>query len=537
MTKFWLTTKSTTAALCLLGIGANTALGMESLVPESNLDDCETLDTLSAEAIATDINTLNCDSSLLEEEGIEAEAETFGDRVEFEEYADPSWQEDSAAWETSEPLPTETDAEWENVPDAASEEWDSSTPIAETEWENLPDTTLEEWDSSTAIADPEWENVPDAAAIAETEWENLPDAAAIADTEWENVPDAASEEWDSTTEDTQVEWENLPDISSQDASTSELATNKYEGNIEDDPKFQAVLEPENAKAEVAKLTSEDLIRDDRTVSELISPTLEQHRLKTTGLPPEQVISVAKENSVPDIATLEPTVETPLLDRLDADLRRLRNQAEIVTSQSLNAPIVMPQPISFEAYSVSFKDDYGTISSAELEQWATKFDEEFNFENEFSPDLAIDANAIANSIDPQLFQGNLSELGLKIFDTALFKGNAIASSFFNESPLNIASSDAIEIAFNSVLENWETAIGNPHLTQDLATLMPAHLLAKTTLNFAGEMPDLSWQDDDIFTVESAFEELPELEFGNHPFELGLKQDFLQASFPLLNKKAI
>ncbi|MEA5469133.1 hypothetical protein [Spirulina sp. 06S082] len=529
MTKFWLTTKSTTAALCLLGIGANTALGMESLVPENNLDDCETFDTLSAEASSTDFNTLTCDSSLLEEEGIEEETEVLRDRVEFEEYSDPSWQEDTPIWETSEPLPTETEAEWENVPDAASEAWDTSTPIAETEWENLPDA---------APAGTEWENLPDAAP-AGTEWENLPDttleewdtSTPIAEAEWENVPDAASENWDSTT------GENLPAISSQDASTSELATDKYEGNLEDDPQFQAVLEPENAKAEVAKLTSEDLIRDDRTLSELISPTLEQHRLKTTGLPPEQVISVAKENSVPDIATLEPTVETPLLDRLNADLRRLRDQAEIVTSQSLNAPIFIPQPISFETYQVSFKDDYGTISSEELEQWTTKFEEEFNFENEFSPDLAIDANAIANSIDPQLFQGNLSELGLKIFDTALFKGNAIASSFFNESPLNIASSDAIEIAFNSVLENWETAIGNPHLTQDLATLMPAHLLAKTTLNFAGEMPDLSWQDDDIFTVESAFEELPELEFGNHPFEFGFKQDFLQASSPLLSKKAI
>ncbi|WP_204106826.1 MULTISPECIES: hypothetical protein [Spirulina sp. CCY15215] len=528
MTKFWLTTKSTTAALCLLGIGANTALAMESLVPENNLDDCETFDTLSAEASSTDFNTLTCDSSLLEEEGIEEETEVLRDRVEFEEYSDPSWQEDTPIWETSEPLPTETEAEWENVPDAASEAWDTSTPIAETEWENLPDA---------ASAETEWENLPDAAS-AETEWENLPDttleewdsSTPIAEAEWENVPDAASENWDSTT------GENLPAISSQDASTSELATDKYEGNLEDDPQFQAVLEPENAKAEVAKLTSEDLIRDDRTLSELISPTLEQHRQKTTGLPPEQIIAAAEDNSVPEIIALDSKVETPLLDRLDADLRRLRDQAEIVSSQSLNTPIFMPQPISFEAYQVSFKDDYGTISSAELEQWATKFEEGANFENEFAVDL-IDAKAIANAIDPQLFEVDLSELGLKIFDTELFKGKAIATSFFNGSFLNISSSKTIKTAFNAVLENWETAIGNTNLTQDLETLIPANLLAETPLNFAGEMPDLSWQDDDIFTLESTFEELPELDFGNHPFEFGFKQDFLQASSPLLSRKAI
>ncbi|MGK7928769.1 MAG: hypothetical protein AB4290_26620 [Spirulina sp.] len=570
MTKFWLTTKSTTAALCLLGIGANTALGLEFLALENDLndlDECETFDTLAIDVLAIDADTLTCDSSILEEEAWEnTEALDSIDPVEFEEFSDPSWQENNAEWETSEPLPTEAiEAEWDNVPDAVTEDWETGEPLPteaiEAEWDNVPDAATEDWETGeplpTEAIEAEWDSVPDAVTedgetdeslpIEETEaeWDNVPDAATedwetgeplpteAIEAEWDNVPDAATEDWES-----QIEWENVPDLSTAEDSKPAIATGKHWENLEDDPQFKAVLEPETAKEEVAKLAPEDLIRDDRQVSELIVPTPEQQQARTTGLPPEQVVRAAEDNSLPEITALESTVETPLLDRLDADLRRLRKQAEIVASQSLNAPIFLPQPIAIETYAFNFNDDYGAVSSQELEQLAANLEDEFNFEDELAIDNAIDVNAIANSVNPQLFEQDLRELGLEIFEKTLFEGEAMASAFlFDGSSLDASSLGAIEMDFNALLANWKSALPNDSLTQDFTALIPAHLLSESSLNFEGEMPDLSGQGEDIFAIESAFEELPELNFGNHPFEFGFQHDFLRASLPLPSKKSM
>ena len=555
MTKFWLMTKSTTAALCLLGIGANTALGMEALARENDLqdlDECETFDALAEEAIATDSNHLSCSSSVLEETETEDEALTSSDPVEFEDFADPAWQEENTQWDAAaEPLPLETEAEWENVPDAATEEWHSPVTLekleaeweaaadvseeleaiapteAAMEWENVPDAALEEWDSPVAIE--EIEAIPD--IPSEEKIAPIP-AETVAD-EWANVPDAALEDWDE-----RIVWENVPDLSATESIQLAIATETHGKNRESDRSLQVAIESEGTKAEGKKPSRENLIQDDRELSELIAPTLEQHRARTTGLPPEQIVSAAENNSLPEIATLESVPETPLLDLLDADLRRLRQQAEIVASQSLNSPIFTPQPIAFDTYGFNFNDDYGAISASELEQWVAQFEEEFSLEDESAFETSIDVNAIANSIDLQLFEQDLSELGLEIFDTTLFEGDSLANSLlFNSISFDAETFGTLEIDFDSVLASWENALGDANLTRDLTAFIPSHLLTSSSLSFIAEMPDLNWQGEDIFAIESAFEKLPELDFGTHPFEFGFKRDLLRASLPLASKSSI
>ncbi|MBP0018976.1 MAG: hypothetical protein J7647_15685 [Cyanobacteria bacterium SBLK] len=551
MTKFWLATKSTTATLCLLGIGANAALGIEALLESDlhDLDECENFDTLALDSLFSDADSLNCDASMLEE------AETFesNDPVAFEEFADPSWQEENPPLETVELLPIETEAEWDDVPDAAAENWDApeSTEVVVTEKEIVPDLSSEEWDvpAQTEAVETEWDDVPDAAAenwdapatmaATETEWDTLPDTSLeewetpaqteVVETEWDDVPDAAAENWDApatTIAQNRIEWDNVRDLSETEAVQPAIATVKHGEKLEDDPQFQAVLEPEAVKEEVAKLAPEDLIRDDRQISELIAPTPEQQRAKTTGLSPKEVISTAEDNSLPEIVTDESVTRTPLLDRLDADLRRLRNQAEIVTSQSLNGPTFAPQPIAFETHTLDFNHDaLGTVAWQQSEWWREgQLAGQFNLDDELSLENELDIEAIAYSIDPQLFKRDLSELGLDIFDTKLFAGDAIASLFLANRSFE---SFSLEMDFDSVLTGWE----NPLADADLMAL------TGNSTSFAGEIPDLSEQGEDIFAIESEFEALPDLNFGNHPFEFGFQRDFLRASLSSPSKKSI
>ncbi|MEM9540877.1 MAG: hypothetical protein AAGA60_15395 [Cyanobacteria bacterium P01_E01_bin.42] len=616
--KFWLATRSTTATLCLLGIGANTALGIEALISEGDgneLDECATIDTLALDslffdAIAAEGDALNCNASLLENAEVFDRLET----IEFEEFADPAWQEESATWETAAPADTET--EWDSVPDAVAETSDApelaaitettseipadtafadeeiSQPIEaiDSEWDNVPDAAAETWDSpelaavtetaseasteitseipaDTAFADEEisqpieaidseWDNVPDAAAetwqtpatameteiATRAEWETVSHTSlkewdapaqngAIA-TEWDNVPDAAAENWNVPVTARASDRPNDDNaLSETEAVRPAIATTQQGEYLEDDPQFQAVLEPETVNAKVAKLAPEDLIRDDRQISELIAPTPEQQRAKTTGLRPEEVVRAARDNTRPEITT-ESTASTPLLDRLDTDLRRLRAQAETVSRQSLNVPAFASQTTAFETYRLDLNDNLGVVPLPRS-QWLEEgqLAGQFNFGEELALENEIEIETISYAIDPQLFARDLSELGLETFDTKLSTGDAIAVSLFlNDRSFENFSFEAIEIDFDSLLAGWENAIGDP----DLTALIPTQVLSG---NANGEIPDLNWQREDIFAIESEFEALPELNFGNHPFEFGLQRDFLRASLLSPSKKSI
>ncbi|MDB9312928.1 hypothetical protein PN462_07435 [Spirulina sp. CS-785/01] len=232
---------------------------------------------------------------------------------------------------------------------------------------------------------------------------------------------------------------------------------------EDDPVFQAVLEPDKNSAQreaVTNLSSEELIRDERSLHELVNPDREEQQARTAGLPPEELPAVRQVEQQELSRRLQAaraqqgvTPDTPMLRRLEADLNQLRQEADRIAAQN-NKPLPTP--------------DLGVIENQPQPPAVAEPtpDQELEaaiaaWEAELTASQPTPLNPVVVQLNAQLFSQDLTQLGIKTFETHLATTPKPLQSLFTEptpdTPPELQPITQISTGFESLLQSWQMAV--------------------------------------------------------------------------------